>query len=397
MRIGGVCTRQQSIDVIRLAPPLDLGVDKYICASGGKAMFQANSDFENYLWNSGERTKSISTSAVGKHKLTAIASNGCVVSDSVNLLLYPMSVVDLGPDKSICAGVDNTLDAGAGFSYLWNNNLSTQTISVSESGIYSVVVTDKNGCKATDSVTIQWSSEVLPIVDLQSEFFVCAGEETVISVQTNGSSILWSTGDTTASVKINRAGNYSVKVSNGLSCAISKSTKVISERYTDKLKSTKIQHCFRDEEILQISAETNANAYRWWNGATSSSTYISEKGLYPVQLISVHGCSTFDTISVVEFCSPMLYVPNAFTPNGDETNATFYALSSEPLEEFNLQIYNRWGELLFETNDISHGWSGVYKGEVVQMDVYVWKIKYKYRTFFGLTTENKIGSVTLIK
>ena len=97
--------------------------------------------------------------------------------------------------------------------------------------------------------------------------------------------------------------------------------------------------------------------------------------------------------NIVEVMPPAnLYVPNAFTPNGDGTNDTFGA-KGDGIIEFNIQIFNRWGELVFESNDINKQWDGIYKGEKAETGAYAYSI-----TAVGEKTNqiNKSGSVTLI-
>ena len=82
-----------------------------------------------------------------------------------------------------------------------------------------------------------------------------------------------------------------------------------------------------------------------------------------------------------------LYVPNAFTPDGDGIN-DFFEIKGEEIKEFELWIFNRWGELVYHTNEITDFWDGTYKGIPSQIDVFVWKIKYedfqkKYGTLVG--------------
>lgn len=87
-----------------------------------------------------------------------------------------------------------------------------------------------------------------------------------------------------------------------------------------------------------------------------------------------------------------LYVPNAFTPNGDGINETFNA-QGQSITSFNMKIFNRWGEMIFETDDLQRGWDGTYKGVMSQQDVYIYKIKARGE-IAGLVEQE--GTVTLI-
>lgn len=93
----------------------------------------------------------------------------------------------------------------------------------------------------------------------------------------------------------------------------------------------------------------------------------------------------------------LLYIPNAFTPNDDGLNDTFGAIG-EGITEYNIQIYNRWGELIFESNDIKTQWDGNYHNEIVPMGVYVYKISARGPNTSGKSTNsiNKTGDITLV-
>lgn len=88
----------------------------------------------------------------------------------------------------------------------------------------------------------------------------------------------------------------------------------------------------------------------------------------------------------------VLFVPNAFTPNGDGINETFNP-KGQSITTFNMKIFNRWGEMLYETNDMLKGWDGTYNGEMSQQDVYIYKIKARGE-IAGLIEQD--GTVTLI-
>jgi gliding motility-associated-like protein len=95
-----------------------------------------------------------------------------------------------------------------------------------------------------------------------------------------------------------------------------------------------------------------------------------------------------------------LYVPNAFTPQGgfgDGLNEIFYAYGTNIID-FKMSIFNRWGQKLFETVDIHKGWNGVYKGNLVQMDVYVWKAEVSVEESSGVFKDyTKTGTVTVVR
>lgn len=129
--------------------------------------------------------------------------------------------------------------------------------------------------------------------------------------------------------------------------------------------SAKAQNSFpMDAQNIRVTAYKKGN-----NGVWSRSNYVQ---ITPI---------------------PQLWVPNAFTPNGDGVNETF-VVKGENLRDFNLLIFNRWGELVYQTTDMNAGWDGTYKGQPCQSDVYVYKVAAKGQTPGSLF--NKEGTVALI-
>lgn len=127
---------------------------------------------------------------------------------------------------------------------------------------------------------------------------------------------------------------------------------------------------------------SNPSDTSYWTTTDSLSCYAcpnpevrpEQTTIYYYTTIDENGC--LHTDEVVVYVDGSLYVPNAFTPNGDGVNDIFH-VQGRDIVEYELLIFNRWGELFFESNNLDTSWDGTYKGKVVQIDVYVWKIRYK--------------------
>ena len=150
-----------------------------------------------------------------------------------------------------------------------------------------------------------------------------------------------------------------------------------------------------------------ATSYQWDFGDGSSSSQEHPNHLYEVEGIesftvyliatSEFGCidSTSATISVKE--EVLIYVPNTFTPDGDVHNNTFFPVITQGIELQNyvMIIYNRWGEIIFESHDVSIGWDGTYKGNMVQSGTYTYTIEIKH---IGISTRERIvGHVNVLR
>lgn len=150
---------------------------------------------------------------------------------------------------------------------------------------------------------------------------------------------------------------------------------------------------------ITLNAGTEAAGYEWQDGSTSSLLMVDYPGSYWVEVSDEIGCKASDTI-MIEPITFGLNLPNAFTPNGDMVNDVFRAIPTYEVEmEFRMMVFNRWGELVFESTDIRKGWNGNCNGMPCAMDVYVWVVDaetFEENEFFSGPTQMK-GSVTLLR
>ena len=142
-------------------PVVDLGADVAVC-NGALVTLDAGV-FNAYAWSTGATTQTIDVGVTGNFSVTVTDANGCVGSDDMNLSVNSLPIVDLGPDVEIYAGDQVVFNAGVYSTYLWSTAETTQSITVTAEGNYSVVVTDANGCNATDDVNVAIIPELLSI------------------------------------------------------------------------------------------------------------------------------------------------------------------------------------------------------------------------------------------
>jgi gliding motility-associated-like protein len=163
---------------------------------------------------------------------------------------------------------------------------------------------------------------------------------------------------------------------------------------------------FNPKVNLSSTSSADVTTYLWDipSGNPSSSNLSDLSSTYPLDSVkdyivtlyvtNIHGCTDSITNYVQVHEEVLLYAPNTFTPDGDSFNETWkvFAVGLDP-ERFNLKLFNRWGELIFETNDLTYGWKADYKGEDVPDGTYNWMVsagnkyddnKYVYRGFVNV-------------
>ena len=148
---------------------------------------------------------------------------------------------------------------------------------------------------------------------------------------------------------------------------------------------------------MEVNSGTRNQIVWAYDFSTSNKISITEARPYIFTVTNSEGCSKSDTIRITERCEPRIFVPNAITPNGDNINDYFTA-KGIAIRDFEMYIFNRWGEEIYYTKDIEKGWDGTYMGNIVQIDVYVYKLYYTLDDKTGdYKREQMVGTVTVLR
>ena len=391
------CVNTASINlVINDLPTLTIG-DQEIC-EGESATFDAGTTFQKYLWSTGWNQKSISTSKAGTYGVLVTDANGCFTADTMNLKVNALPMVYLGADQKVCEGEVVVLSSLApALNYLWSDGSSNAQLTVNKSGKYILTVSDSNACKNNDKVAV--TVVPFPTVDLGDDQEICEGDSITLTVSDAKANYVWSTNEKSATIIVGSSQSLILAQYYDTQCMVRDSISVVViPKPVSKLGSdTAI--CFGETlgGSLSLEASSFTDNYLWSDGSTNSTIAITTKGNYSVTMTNGKNCVTYDEIKVNEFCKASIFMPNAFTPNNDGKNDVFF-VKGMYVDDFHLLIFNRWGEVVFESYDINDGWDGTLLGDQVQIDVYVVKLFYKEDTEAGYTTKNEmISSLTLIR
>ncbi|MBA3901821.1 MAG: hypothetical protein H0X62_16735, partial [Bacteroidetes bacterium] len=299
------CVISENVTVtVNPLPLVNLGPDVAICA-GNTAILDAGAGFVSYLWNTGATTQTITVSTVGPYWVTVTDANGCGNNDTLIVTANPLPMVNLGPDVAICAGDNTVLDAGAGFvSYLWSTGATTQTISISSAGTYSVTVTDANGCENNDALIV--SVNPLPIVNLGPDVAICAGNSTVLDAGAGLVSYSWSTGAATQTITVSTAGTYSVTVTDANGCENNDALIVSVNPLPVVNLGPDVAICAGNTAVLDAGAGFVSNS--WNTGATTQTISVLAAGTYSATVIDINGCQGSDNINITVNTLPLVNV-----------------------------------------------------------------------------------------
>ncbi|MBK9175172.1 MAG: gliding motility-associated C-terminal domain-containing protein [Flavobacteriales bacterium] len=370
------CSATFDANVI-LAPAITVALanDTSIC-QGHTLVLDGGTPGSNYLWSTGATTQTINAGSSGTYSVTV--SNGlCSASDAMTVTVLP-GPADALVDATACVDSPPNLHAGnAGCTYLWNTGATTQSITAGSSGTYTVTVTNSIGCSGTFDAVVTLVQP--PVVELGSDTVLCEGQALVLDAGNAGSSYQWSTGEATRTITVRTPGNYSVNVNNG-HCQRSDAIAVHFNPSPARMAVHEFHTCLDDEpRYVVIDAGNAGSRHNWSTGAITQVIMASAYGWYYVHVTNVYDCTAQDSARVIEYCPATIFIPNTFTPNGDGVNDFFLPIGKS-IASIHMVVHNRWGELLFETDDIEVGWDGTYRGEVVQNDMYVWRLEYKFYT-----------------
>lgn len=390
------CSATDNISIsFSTAPVVTLGPDVVSCSKN--VQLSASTSGLTYLWNTGETNQNINATSSGTYSVTATNANGCSASSSIQVVLDSVAKPNLGNNVSTCA-TQYTLNAGGnGLSYLWNTTQITQSINVTTSGTYSVVVTNANGC--TNSASVNVVLNATPTVSLGADVSICDDEYTLNAGNT-GFTYSWNTGATTQTITAVTNGVYSVTISDGTGCTATDSILVT-------LGTIPAANAGADV-IIESGNNTILNgagggSYTWTPNTTLSCANCTNPVASPtvttnyiLLVTNSNGCTSTDTVTVFvsEECNEVsFFLPTAFSPNNDTQNDILF-LRATCIVELNWYIYNRWGEKVFETNDPKAGWDGTWHGQACDAGVFVY---YIYVTTFNGNTITRSGNITLVK
>ncbi len=361
---------------------------------GSNTPITASSGFESYTWSGPQSGTSMVffPTISGMYTVEATDDIGCTSSATINVTVHPapFGVINSSEGNVLCPGASTILSLTSGYvSYLWNTGSTQPILFVSNPGVYSVEVTDVNGCTSNTSILI--SSPNFQVT--ASDTLICSGQFVTLQAS-GGSNYSWSSGQTTSMIIVqpDTTSTYTVVISQpGCSASVETTIHVI------QLPVSLIQsdYLIASGDVIFINGPTGYENYSWSppTSITLSNTqgttfYGTESSSYVLTSSHSAGCMRTDTFNVVVL-NPN--VPNGFSPNNDGINDTFYISDLEKYQG-KLIIWNRWGDLVLEAENYLNNWDGTCwsskclgNGPLPE-GTYFYQLEIEQLTFTGFTT-----------
>ncbi len=389
-------------DTIQVNPAdfdFQISGDSMSC-NNAPAFLQVSAGYSNYQWSpliflSGSGNKVQVTPNVNtQYKVTAQKFAGCTVTDSIIVDVLSSPSIVLIADTSLCSGDSLLIQAPTGFShYTWSTGDTINSIYVKNKGSYSLQAVYNNGCVSADTMKIL-SIYGLPLPDLDNNPVICSGSTRQLTTIQAFTNYLWNDGSTGKMITVNSTGIYWVRVEDQQGCYGSDTVDINS------IGALPANFLAADTVICQfqkmtISPNGSFQQYVWNDHSTGSSLNISGPGTYWLEVTDDNGCVGTDSIQVIQKqCSIGVYVPNAFTPDHNGINEIFRPIVMGNVISMDFQVFNRWGQKVFETHVPGQGWDGNLGGEPSVADTYVWICNYSLQ---GQPPAHQKGTVVLIR
>lgn len=365
-----------------------------------------------------------SYSIAGNYTVTLITTSSRGCKDTIKLQINVPALVQASNPQINLPTCNNDSDGSvaiivsggnAPYYLQWNDPSNQQTALIDSlpAGTYTVIITDAAGCKDTSSYNILNPPPL--VFDTITSYAYCKGQciGTAAAINVNGGipgySYLWSDNNqqTSASATGLCPGSYSITITDANGCSKTLTNLIVN--YSDSLpyfdaysedttlyqgQSTQM-HCIPDSNIYNYT--WNPSQYLSYGNIPNPTATPPTSISYIATMTDKNGCIVKDTVYLevknVICGEPEVFIPNAFSPNNDGQNEMLY-VRGNAIKTILLRVYDRWGELVFESNSKSNGWNGTYNNKAVDPGVFVYYLEvvcYDNQQYF------KKGNITVIR
>jgi len=369
------------VEIEGIAPTSDLGSDTTLCEGETLLLTSTALNGTTIIWQDGSLQSTFLVSDAGIYSIQE--SNHCGVNtDTIAVaVMSPPLPIDIGKDTTLCDGetvllqVQNTTNA-----IQWQDGSSSSTFLVNTEGTYSVTVTNICGSE-TDLLDVHFIQPPLPF-DIGEDTTICLGETILLLAPIVNDDIQWQDGSHIASFIADQEQVYSLEIANACGTQFDQFLLSIDDHVPQADLPALTYLCPGDALELNVTQLFPAT-YLWNSGSSESSIIVTLPGTYDVSVQA--SCGEINLTSQVlasDTCDAQhtFFIPNVFSPNGDGINDVFSISAHEEIEIQNLDIsiFDRWGNLIFLSHEKDFAWDGRFKNEDLMPGVYVYVMDVDY-------------------
>lgn len=385
----------------------------YACTGNNIAFSGTTSQcLTNFTWNFGDGSTGsglFTTHAyatAGSYTVTLNAANKCGVPATITQQVQMLSATATGVDI-LCNGASTgkafvTPSGASGYTYTWSTTpaQTTDTAFNLPAGTYTVLVQALNYCDISASVTINEPAAITnsQLITADTCLASVGSITNTVSGGTAPYQYNWSNTATGNPLGGLAQGTYTVTVTDANNCTATAQAVVPYVSGIVLSSSAENVSCYdtnNGKATVNAAGGAPPYTYLWSNNANTAAIKGLTVATYYVTVTDAGNCSNTDSVIIAQdVCPSYIYFPTGFSPNADGVNDLFKATASIDLKKYALQVYNRWGELVFATTDVTEGWNGRYKDVEQPLSTYVWFAEY---TFIDGKKRTQSGNVTLVR
>ena len=438
---GLTCTSTTQLEVLSETDPacsctVTASNTSPVCVNNSFNLSALSSSNCTYQWElsgievgSGQDIMNIPSDTPGSYSyiVTATDENGYTCNATTEVQVNPLPSISAGPDEQVCFGESIVLSASGGISYNWfegfqglNNTTNEIICFVDNDAAFIVEGEDVNGCLNSDTVMVIVNEAQVPVLNTEVNTICIGGSCELSNLNTNAEATSWYFSNGTESIGpnnpspffFNESGCYDLNLSmvdnNGCDTTLSYNNIICVEEPQASFYTNPGIIGPGNNEVYFFNTSTGAEYYIWefGDGEVSSlfedvhSYDITQQTGYEATLIAFSSVGCQDSVSLpIAYQEDLIYyIPNTFTPDADEHNQMFQPIFTSGFDPFNyeISIFNRWGEVIWKSFDHNQGWDGTYssnEGMPVQEGQYSWLIKFKPRDSDGKIVVHGIVNV----
>ncbi len=376
---------------------VDLGPDTIVCR-GTELIFSAAQPYAQFLWH--DTTSADTFLTTGENIVWAQVSGYCdTVSDTIFISYDDTIEFDLGPDTLLCGGTGYFIDANVQENAIiqWNTGDSVDAITVTESGIYEMNAV--NTCGSVND-TIKVTFKPIPSLTLlPADTLNCFDKAIVLTrPDLDSTTFIWSDSTKKKTYTVDSTETVWLAAFNECGSSIDTINIVFNGEIKSELGTDTII-CNLDSLVL--NAYQYGATYIWNTGDTADSIVSGTKSQLYIVTITLRECQTIESRRVDlsdVFCPGIdcrLHTMNVFTPNGDGVNDIWRASSDCEILSYQLNIYNRWGQLVHSSANAEFGWDGFIDGVPASEGTYFFELQFRDTVVVDVDRQGFKGSITL--
>ncbi|MFZ1496053.1 MAG: PKD domain-containing protein, partial [Saprospiraceae bacterium] len=419
------CSNIDSITISCLTPDNDIvGDDKIICAGGSTTLSVSHGTTPFWSPSTGLSCTNCATPVASPANTTqyivSVADGPCVARDTLQVSIIPLGGIDAGNAKEVCLGAEVTLNGSGNGTVSWTPTWGLDDVT-SLTPNASPNVDTWYRLQTTIGECIQYDSVFVGVIEkvhiATTDVAVCYGDTATLNVSGDADNYMWiapvgevlSDNFSAAPTTIPNATNIFTVIGSRSTCEPDTAFANVTVQPRADILMNSSYNYFPGVDVIinpNITGGSGQYAYEWLPNVglscyncSSPSIQIQQSGWYQFLVTDLAtGCQSLDStyLNLLKSCGDeLIFIPNAFSPNGDSYNDVLKIQSNIIEQIFTFQIFDRWGEKLFETSNINEGWDGNFQGKPMRPGVFVYYIEFACR--LDGTKVQKMGDVTLLR